>query len=104
MNSCVSKYSDIECLFKWRTRKGSSDQCERTQVGLALELSQHPGSSLDRHLLLSICKEDGVVRAAERATAWEVVGTRRSASGSAMWRTNHFGFCENQFVCPFSSS
>jgi hypothetical protein len=34
------KYSDIECLLKLRTRKGSSDQCERTQVSLALELSQ----------------------------------------------------------------
>jgi hypothetical protein len=37
--SCVSRYSDIECLFELRTRKGSSDQCERTQVGLVLELS-----------------------------------------------------------------
>jgi hypothetical protein len=36
-----SKYSDIECLFKSLTRKGSSDQCERTQVDLALELLLH---------------------------------------------------------------
>jgi hypothetical protein len=38
---CASNISDIECLSKLRTPKGSSDQCECTQVGLALELSQH---------------------------------------------------------------
>jgi hypothetical protein len=32
INSRVSKYSDVECFFKLRIRKGGSDQCERVII------------------------------------------------------------------------